>query len=124
MNGIPNTVTNSATRRSRGSIGVVDVDKPLFTQRFERERRKILSIRPEKRGCASEIQTGTSRAAGRFAVTVKDFKNMFRRKSEDSMQERAEQSRKIDEAVDEYDQTTHNLDDLIEQIREKRKSNG
>ena len=69
---------------------------------------------------------GISRSKGCFAM-IQDFKNMFRKKSEDSMQDRAERSR----ITTEFESELKRIDDLMEQthhdiqeLLKKEKANG
>ena len=52
------------------------------------------------------------------------FKNLFQKKTEESKQKRAEQSRKVEEIKDQFLETHHNLEVLLDEIRNKKKASG
>ena len=57
---------------------------------------------------------------------IKNFRDLFRKKNEDAMQERAETSRKDREIVDHFETGKHSLDQLLEELEEitKKKNHG
>ena len=55
------------------------------------------------------------------------FKDLFRKKTERSMQERAEKSRRdkeTDELDSQFDETTSNLYSLLDELHKKKTGNG
>ena len=50
------------------------------------------------------------------------FKNLFQRKTEETKQKRAEESRKTEEIEDQFNETHHNLEVLLDEIRNKKKA--
>ena len=54
---------------------------------------------------------------------IKNLGNLFRKKKEDAMQDRAERSRKTEEIETEFEKTTRNLENLLNEISQK-KNNG
>ena len=120
-----------AARHHRGSIGVVDVSESLLTTGsgqgagiFEVTRRTLSRLCSQERGINGENGASLYRPPGCFTVSIQDFKNLFRKKTEDSMQERAEKSRETDKLENQYDETTRNLEELIAEISNKKKHNG
>jgi hypothetical protein len=51
---------------------------------------------------------------------IKGFGELFRKKIEEAMQERAEKSRKKEDVEDQFDETTRNLDHLLNEISKKK----
>ena len=47
---------------------------------------------------------------------IKDFRNLFGKKSEDSMQRRAEHAREINEAKKEIDELHKKTDEVVERV--------
>ena len=60
-------------------------------------------------------------------MTVEDLKNMFRKKSEDSMQDRAERSRittEFEEKLEEIDSSMERTHKDIQALLKREKANG
>jgi len=53
---------------------------------------------------------------------IKNLGKLFRQKKEESMQERAERSRRTKEIEDEFEKTTRNLETLLNEISQKKKN--
>ncbi len=51
---------------------------------------------------------------------IKGFGELFRKKIEEAMQKRAEKSRKKEDVEDQFDETTRNLDHLLNEISKKK----
>jgi len=69
---------------------------------------------------------GISRSQG-CSTMIQDFKNMFRKKSEDSMQDRAERSRittEFEEKLEEIDSSMERTHRDIQALLKKEKANG
>jgi hypothetical protein len=126
MNGTTKRIKPGTARHSWGHVGLHDISKPVFTERFGRRER----IFPKGAGNIPRVssqdyrdhgQNGASiHAAKRWSKMIKNFKNLFRKKTEDSMQERAEESRKTKDIKDQFDETQHNLEKLLNEITKKK----
>jgi hypothetical protein len=55
---------------------------------------------------------------------IEDFKDLFRRKREESMQERAEESRRIKNLERRVEEKTDNLERLLEELTKNGVGNG
>ena len=57
---------------------------------------------------------------------IKNFTELFSRKRENSMQDRAEQSRtpEIEELEEQFNETTNNLYVLLDELHKKKSNNG
>ena len=55
---------------------------------------------------------------------IKNFTDLFKKKKEESMQDRAEKSRETKEIEEKFDQTYHNLNSLLDEITKKKNQNG
>ena len=61
-----------------------------------------------------------------FSAMSDFFKNLFHKKTEDSMQKRAEKSRKqeTEELDEQFNETTNNLYSLLDELHKKKSNNG
>ena len=132
MNGRPISGDRlKAARNHRGSVGLFHVPDPLSSTRLESgtgifaaARRQISRLRPKVGRSNGKNGASIHSTQGCFTVSIQDFKNLFRKKTEDSMQERAEKSRETDKLETQFDETTRNLEELIAEISNKKKHNG
>lgn len=121
--------TPGNSHRSRGSVGflaeVAYSGEYEAARRFKRGKGIFQKSRGQSGSRNRAFYGHNDPARGRIHSVkgwfemIKNLSDLFRKKTEDSMQERAQKSRRLKNAEDRFNEKRENLNTLIEEMKKK-----